>query len=266
MNYLFDRKNKPVLPKMDYVFETYEDFVELSGALTTSLFGNYKMEIININAKELLELSRNENSYPYFNVYVPVDSAVVKELRLIAPALKLMDQTDFYSIWLEQISKYQLNLTPDAVHKLYWAIPRNITSIIDCAIVLEDKYHQEKINYQMAKKALGLEDRIFSKMLCVYFIRQDRYRWQKLDTAIKQTGEQRLFYSMRKNLDYLLEEKFKHIKQGTGSDLIKTLPLDNMLRLKYAFTQYEGKTKSIYLLLNLYEKGETYDSLYREDI
>ena len=82
--------------------------------------------------------------------------------------------------------------------------------------------------------------------------------------CVEYFGNDLVFYAMRKNVKKFLEEKITYLKTGKGSNLIKTIPTNNIIRLYDALHFGCGNYKDILTILSLYEKGVTINDIVQE--
>lgn len=265
MYYLYEKVGKSTMPKFDYNFNNFADFYAIAPVLTRKLYGQYVIHVKVNNMEALEEFINVSDKYKHMTLYIQATDTVYKYIRLKKPGVSLLDSKNDYEIWSELIQRHGLMLGPGCAKKLFWAVKHTYEAMSEAILELKEVYGNQIVTMDMVAKVISIESIVYPRNALISYIRMDRFRKSKLDKCIEAFGNDIVFYSMRKRVDAFIQEKNAYFKTGEGSDLIKSLPYDNLLKLEYAFLSVPKYFKDIRILLNLYEKGEYLNDYLQEE-
>lgn len=267
MYYLYKKGSKQVPAKMDYTFEHYKDFLVVAPSLTMKITGPYVVSIKIVSFDEVKDFLQNEDSYKHIDIYLQAEKDFYNVILLRKPGIRTLEEKDNYEIWTELIRRLDIRLEAKLSKKLYWSISHEYEKMYECLTELKKEYGKQIISMPMVTRVINIDQIVYPRTVCISYIRLSRDRKSKLSKSISEFGNDLVFYSIRKNLDQFLNDKNSYFLTGEGSDLIKSLPYDNLLKLWSAFHNTPKYFRDVTVILNLYEKGEQVnDYLQKEAI
>ncbi len=256
MYYLFNKKNGNAVPRCTYTFNNFNDFYGVAPSLTRTIRGKYNIKVKTDSLSELREFINNEATYGHLDVYVEISDTLMNLIQLSKPGARKLSAQDNYEVWKELISKFRLLFDRRCADMLYWSIDHNYDTMSSTLSTLSKAYGYKVITKPMIEKYVILDETVYPRNVCISYIRMDRFRRSKLTKCLAAFGNDIVFYSIRKNVRKLLESKLVYLKTGKGSDLIKSLEFENIIKLYYAFENCPQGIRDVYIILNLYEKGD----------
>ena len=260
MYYLFKKSTDSAVPRCTYNFNNFRDFYNIAPTLTRTIRGKYNIKVKSDSLSDVKEFIDNEHQYSHLDVYIEVSDTLLDLVQLSKPGARKLSAQDNYEIWKELISKFKLLFDTRCADMLYWSTEHTYDKMYSTLSTLSKAYGYKTITRSMIEKYFILDETVFPRNVCISYIRMDRFRKGKLTKCLASFGNDIVFYAIRKNTRKLLESKLNYLKTGKGSDLIKTLSLDNIIKLNYAFESCPQGIRDVYIILNLYEKGDYIDA------
>lgn len=255
MYYLFKKKTDNTVPRCTYNFNNFKDFYNVAPSLTRTIRGKYNIKVKTDSLSELREFIDNEQIYGHLDVYIEVSDTLMNLIQLSKPGARKLSAQDNYEVWQELISKFKLLFDIKCADMLYWSTEHTYDKMQNTLSTLSKAYGYRLITKPMIEKYFILDETVYPRNVCISYIRMDRFRRSKLTKCLSSFGNDIAFYAIRKNTRQLLNSKLIYLKTGKGSDMIKSLELENILKLNYAFENCPQGIRDVYIILNLYEKG-----------
>lgn len=258
MYYLYKKSRSVALPKFTYTFTKFQEFYALANVLTASLTGTYYVRIKSDSYKDIMQFIESEGNYPWLNIYIETSQSLMDYITLRKPNINLLSAKSNYETFCDLISKYEMLFDVGCIQILYSAIDHEYGAMVEALELLQQEYPDVRKYTKKEIAALFVVDNlIYPRSVCISYLRLDRWRKSKAVKCVDYFGNDLVLYAIRKNVVSLLDEKIKYLKTGNGSNLIKTIPADNIVRLYNALHYGRGKFMDILTILDLYEKGET---------
>ena len=257
MYYVYSKSGKLALPRFNYTLNSFETFYELSGVLTKPLVGRYTIRIQAKNSKDIIDFVRVNENYKHLDVYIEVDTDVLNYVSLHLTGVSKLDTKNNYEVWSELISEFGILFDAGCAKRLYYAISKDYDSMSESLRLIKQEYGSNLVTQQDIEKLFMLENITYPRQVCVQYLLMSRWRRKTLERALNIFGNDLTFYSIRKHTRQFLKDKISYLKTGTGNELIKKIPVYNIVRL-LTVLEYENseKFKDISVLLALYERGE----------
>jgi hypothetical protein len=262
--YLYSKAKKGSLPKFDYTFNKFEDFYAIGKILTRKLDGLYEVNIKANKYDEVMEFINISEQYWYLNIYITMAEPLLDRVLKGKPAANTLSMKDDYEVWTDLIQKYNILFDKGCIKKIYWSIKHDYDTMTNALTEIKSAYGDRIVTMKMVEKVIQLDDFVYPRSVCISYVKMDRFRRSRLNKSVQCFGSDLVYYAMRKNVTNLLEAKMQYFKTGNGNNLIKALPMDNLVKLNYAFIVAPSGFKDIYTLLNLYEKGVYLDDYLQE--
>lgn len=256
MYYLYNSKDKKKVSKCDYSFKDMKEFYEISKVLTHKLTGPYVIQIKGTNYKDVEEFIKNSDNYKHLIVYIELQPEMYEYLQARQPNASVLNQENIYDTWVELVQRYNLVLAKGCLKRLFFSIKHDYDAMSEAVLELKREYGDAEIDMDMIKQVISIDDIVYPRNVLISYVRMERSRKTKLALCLNNFDKGLVYHSMKKNCIKLLEQKNVYYKTGKGSDLIKTIPYENLLKLYYAFLTNSRYYYDIELLLRLYEKGE----------
>ena len=256
MYWVYDKKSDNSVPICNYTFNSFNDFYDKAKVLTMTLSGFYNIKIKTQSADDIFEFIKSEQNYSNFNIYIEVSDTLLKYVMLNKPGVKTADSVSNYEIFKSLIEKYKILFDKGVHMKLYSNIEHDYASMSDALVTIATTYPNKTIKLQDIQKLFIIEDIVYPRQVCIAYIQMYRWRRQRLDKCLSRFDNNFVLYGMRKNARTFLDEKIKYLQSGSGSDLIKSMPVYNLINLNRALDYNRGNFMDITTILMLYERGE----------
>lgn len=258
MYYVYSKSGKVTLPRFNYTLNSFEKFYELSGVLTKPLLGRYVIRIQTKDTKDIIQFVRSYENYKHLDVYIEVDADVLNYVNLHLPEVSKLDSKNSYEIYAELVTEFGILFAPGCAKVLFYAIPKDYDSMYEALLLIKREYGSMEVKQSDIEKLFMLENITYPRQVCVQYLLCSRWRKKTLERALNVFGNDITFYSIRKHARQFLKDKISYLRTGNGNDLIKKIPVYNIVRLLNVLEySNSGSFKDISVLLALYEKGET---------
>lgn len=264
MYYLFNKKTDNAVPRCTYTFNNFKDFYDVASSLTRTIRGKYNIKVKTDSLSELKEFIDNDHKYSHLDVYIEVSDTLMNLIQLSKPGARKLSAQDNYEVWRELISKFRLLFDTRCADILYWSTDHTYEKMYETLSMLSKVYGYKTITKPMIEKYFILDETVYPRNVCISYIRMDRFRRSRLTKCLAAFGNDIVFYAVRKNVRQFLSSKLTYLKTGKGNSLIKSLELDNILKLYYAFESCPQGIRDVYIVLNLYEKGDYIDAYLQQ--
>lgn len=256
MYYLFKKSTDNAVPRCIYNFNNFKDFYNVAPTLTRTIRGKYNIKVKTDSLSDLKEFINNEHQYSHLDVYIEVSDTLLDLILLSKPGAKKLSAQDNYEVWKELISKFKLLFDTKCADMLYWSTEHTYDKMYSTLSTLSKAYGYKAITKPMIEKYFILDETVYPRNVCISYIKMDRFRKNKLAKCLSAFGNDITFYAMRKNVRKLMDAKLTYLKTGKGNDLIKGLSFNNIIKLNYAFESCPQGIRDVYIILNLYERGD----------
>lgn len=267
MYYLYSSKDKSKIAKCDYTLKSMNEFYDLSKVLTHKLTGPYVVCIKANKYTDVEEFIKSSDNYKHLIIYIEVAPETLEYLQARQPNASLLSSENIYETWTELIQRYNLILDKGCSKNLFFSIKHDYDTMSEVVLELKQAYGNAVVDMDMIKKVISIDDLVYPRSVLIAFLRMDRNRNKKLRLCLSNFNSSLIYNSMKKNCLKLLEQKNAYYKTGKGSDLIKTIPYENLLKMHYAFVTNPRNFNDAELLLRMYERGEYLnDYLQKETI
>ena len=260
MYYVYSRSGKLTLPKFNYNLNSFESFYELSGVLTKPLVGRYIIRIQTKDVDGIIQFVRVSENFKTLDIYIEVDADILNYVNLHVPNISKLDSKNNYEIWTDLISEFGILFQTGCAKRLFYAIPKDYDSMREALILIKSEYPNQEVLQTDIEKLFMLENITYPRQACIQYLIMARHRRKTLERVLTIFGNDLTYYSIRKHARQFLKDKISYLKTGNGNDLIKKIPVYNIVRL-LSVLEYNNskKFKDISVLLALYERGENID-------
>lgn len=264
MYYLYEKKTDNAVPRCTYSFNNFKDFYNIAPSLTRTIRGKYNIRVKTDSLSDLKEFINNEQTYGHLDVYIEISDTLMNLIQLSKPGARKLSAQDNYEVWKELISKFKILFDKRCADMLYWSTEHTYEKMHSTLSTLSKAYGYRVITKPMIEKYFILDETVFPRNVCISYIKMDRFRKGKLAKCLASFGNDITFYAIRKNVRQLLDAKLIYLKTGKGNSLVKSLELSNILKLSYAFESCPQGIRDVYIILNLYEKGDYIDAYIQQ--
>lgn len=204
------RKPKTKLPEVDYVLDNPEDILELVKVLTPKFEGNWSIILLDpklVLVKDLVDADIIPN---HIDCYVYVNTAKMEKLVLdypkFAPTKKSVKES-----YKELISNLKHLMDTNAMYELYNIIGPNLSELQEALYKLDAECEEGTITVKQIRKTFHQTKRVYASEVLRSFYARDRYRWNKLNTLVKDLGDSYAYNALYKQATTLLNEKKKYL-------------------------------------------------------
>ena len=256
MYYLYDKKSKNTgIVHLDYTFNNFDQFYAVASMLTNTLRGTYKIKITCDKPEPIIQFVENSDNYKHLIIYIETEESSMQRVKMNLSGVSLLKDRDSKEIWYDLIGRYQVLLKPKCAEQIFWGISKDEATMSTVLLDLKEAYGLQSITFEMAQKVVSINEVVYPKSVMMAYLRMDRFRESKLKKSIETIGPDILFYSIRKNIEEIYRQKCNYYVTGKGSDAVKNLPFNNIIKMYYAFRTLPIGFKDITIILKLYEKG-----------
>lgn len=262
MYYLSSNKTKTALPMFQYELKGFTDFYELVEVISVPLIGTYYIRIDSDSYKDVSDFLKIANNFNYLVIYVMVDDALLKFLKLKKPGVVLLESKSNYEIFEELVSKYKILFKRGCALAMYNAIPHTYEDMSSCLLELKTVYPDVvELGEEHIGKLFPIDTNVYPRTVLLNFLKLGKGRWVQLNKSVETFGNDIVYYAMRKNIQKILDNKIKYLKSGEGDFYSKLLPEANIVKMAYTLIYSNSGLKDVRTLMRLYEKGENVNDI-----
>lgn len=256
MYYLYKKNKNAELPKINYSFNSFTDFYELSNLLSVSIRGAYNINIKSDDTDDILYFIQNEQRYTHLVIYIQVSDSMLKFILLRKPGVSVLSSASNYELFQRLVEKYEILFNTKCLEKMYFAIPHTYADMDESLALVKQVFPNKVITEEELSQLFVLDQNVYPRSVAIAYLRMDRGRSVKLDKCVNVFGNDLVLYSIRKTVRKLRDEKLKYLKSGDGSFIVKTIPVNNLVKMLKAFDYERAGFMDVKTILSLYEKGD----------
>ena len=265
MYFLYKKSKKAVLPKFDYMLKNFNEFYDLAKVLDISFHGAYNINIKSDNYDDIIGFINMSESYRYLIVYIETNQTLIDYIALRKPDVSLKDSKSDFEIYKDLIAKYRILFDKKSISLLYGSIGHEYDEMESALSLIKTTFPNVRpVTEKELSQLFVLNDLIYPRQVCIYFLLFDRWRYSKLERCIEYFGNDLVLYSIRKTIRNLYDEKVKYLKTGAGSKLIKSLSINNILHMLRCMDYERDGFMDIRTILMMYEKGVSINDFVQE--
>lgn len=264
MYYLYKKSKSIALPRFSYTFAKFEDFYLKAKVLTASLVDSYCIRIKSDSYKDVLSFINASGNYDWLNIYIETTQSVIDFVTLSKPGVSLLSSKSNWEVFESLISRYGILFDRGCIRILYMAIDHEYESMVEALELIKQEYPNQIIKEKEIESLFVVDKLVYPRSVCIAYLRLDRWRKSRALKCIDYFGNDLVLYAIRKNVVSFLKEKTTYLRTGTGSNLIKTIPVNNIVRLYNCMHAGRAGYMNILTILEQYEKGETINDTLQE--
>lgn len=258
MYYLYKKSKGNALPAFRYNFKKFEDFYEIAKLLEVPVVGNYYIRIKSDSFKDIMNFINVSESYALLIVYIEVSESLLNYITLQKPNVSLLESKSNFEVFKELISKYGILFKENCIKTMYFAIGHSYEEMDEALELLKHTFPDTSpITENEISQLFVVDNLVYPRNVLISYLRMMPGRKSQLEKCIEYFGNNLVYYSMRKTVRKLLDDKIKYLKTGQGSGLMKLISYDNIIRMINVLDYSRNNFTDIRTLLYLYERGET---------
>ena len=265
MYYLYKKSKKANLPTFDYTFNNFKDFYVIADILSIPYRGTYYIRVKCDDVKDITSFYKVKEQYNFLEIYIEVNEALLQYVRLRIPGISLLNIEPDFEVFKRLVEKYDILFDKDCHRKVYFSIDHSYEEMDEALSLIKSTFPNKRvITDDEINQLFVIENLVWPSQVAIAYIKQDRFRVNKLRKCIETFGNDMCYYSMRKTVRNLLKDKIKYLRSGSGSYTIKALPVDNIIRLLNCLDYCNNRFRDVETILKLYEKGVTIDDIVQK--
>ncbi|MCM1219029.1 MAG: hypothetical protein NC548_31490 [Lachnospiraceae bacterium] len=216
---LLQRKNK--LPEADYILDKSEKLLSLFEVLTPKLKGQWEILLIDPRIVEAKKLLDSDIVPDFVNCHLLLSQAKLDVILMDYPKLapKEVSVKDAYK---EMISGLKHMIDKNAMWLLYNTIGPNVSLLQESLDKLDAECDGVSITTKQIQSTFAVTKRVYAADVLLAFLHKDRYRWFKLNTLVKELGEEYTYYALYKQARIALHDKNKYLHNEDIKNKIAT--------------------------------------------
>lgn len=235
----------------DYLFEDVDKFKKLLPYLRKKIEGTWEIAILEPDIKSVREFADSESIPGYVTVSLYLDRHVAEQIASEKPKLFIKEKTA-YEKYLDLISDMKILIEPKAAKELYQRVGTDKSKIPEYLQELSNTSN-EKITVNDVRKTVNDERRLYASDVVNAFLLKTRWRWSQYNKLVSNLGRDYAYFSMRKYISKLLEEKNDYLQNKDTTlrvvDKIDALSI-NLAYVLFNTTKASELDTCMYLLDN----------------
>lgn len=249
----------------DYVFKDFDTFYKVAANLLTPLVGTYKVCITIEDANKILDFIKIEDNYSHLDITIATNVSTLEYISIRSNTANVEGVISDFDVYKELIEKHEVLFSREALRTLYNSIPHDYESMDNALSKIKEEFGESIVTDSMLSKLFVLNKLIYPRQVLQSFLRFDRWRWVKLKNCLTSISNDIVFYSIRKELNKMIDDKAKYIKTSSPAYMRNV----NTVNLNFAYRVFcldNLNIKNVELLFKLYERGVTpYDFLLEKE-
>lgn len=269
------------LPKADYIFEKLSDFKKVAPYIKRKIEGEWLIILLNFSYKQVEEvIAMDVDECANLHFYVAED--IRDKLALKYPSAIVKDKSR-YDIYLEYVDSLNLTTNDKVIREIYVRNKGNLEEIKICInkLILETQDVGE-ITLKDLDKIIAKDDVVYAKDVVYAYLLYDiddvprkgsrlsKYKFLNRkdlkDKLLDNISERTAFYSCRKVLKNLYDEKVKYLnaKECKELDVCKVL---DYYTIAHAWLTFKlAKPSHFEICLMEIERRKNNDSIFTRTI
>ncbi|MDR1523280.1 MAG: hypothetical protein LBS29_04950 [Endomicrobium sp.] len=232
----FQRLTKAVkMYGADYVYNDIEDFYTILPYLAPKLKGDWTIYILGKSIAEVNKCLEDGFIPEYLDVTIFLDVNTLQSLLLKYPSLEISDISD-WDKFMRLIEEFPVLFEKKAMNELYKRVGPKTD---DLEKALDSLKGLEYISYKDITSRFLSVNKVYARQVLRLFLLQDmRYAWKLYSTLEEDIGIDIAFYSMRRYMYMLFEEKLNYLSNKSYRDkLVQKVDAYTINYAYYLFTQ-----------------------------
>ena len=258
-------KKKTLYPDADYSFKQFPDFYEVAKYLDVPIFGKYTVIVKTEDVKQIIDFISREEEYAEFIVYIYTSQSVIDYVSLRRPDLKTDDSKSEFETFKELIRKHGIYFAKGVDDLLYKSIEHDHEEMDSVLLMIKTECPNMEITEKILESLVNVNKLVYPRQVIMAYLRMDRWRLQKLRKCVSQMGNDIVFWSMRKTLKKMIENKARYLTSGINTAGAKYINHTNLVLMYRTIVLGSGYLHDVELLMRLYEQGETVYDIIQED-
>lgn len=275
---LKQKKNQVIPKEADYVFEKLSDFEKLVPYLYPKIDGEWSIIFLGFSLKDLLYCEEKLDIPEYVNIVAYVSKDVHD--RFLARYPKYVEkEVSNHERYKEVLKSIPRIMTAKAIRELYSRFHGNIERIEEALEeIIKNNPDKETIDIKDVDSVVVESETVYAKELLYAFLIYDNelierrgnplsgYRWKRpwelYEKIVRSLGRDFAFYAIRKQVEYLIDEKIKYMhNEDYKEQIVEYLDTDMLAELYGSFHIYGPASLSV-LLRNIGRRKRD-DSLFK---
>lgn len=250
----------------DYVFRDFSAFYEVADLLTYALGRRVVIRVDTDDITATQQFIKNSERYSALDVYVYMPAEAIEYITMRDASVNVASTVRMITVFEELIQQRGILFGKGVIYQLYNSIPHDIDAMEQALDSIVKEFGTDRaITTKDISQIFILNNLVYPRTVLLSFLWNDRWRWSKFDKCIKAVGNDVLVGALVKNVKEFVEAKKAYYKTGQASQLIRSIDTDNLMRMYRVLVSERGRFGDAYLLLKLYERGEsTYAILHKE--
>lgn len=277
----YKRDTKPALHS-DFVFDNLKDFRKIEPALYPKIEGEWVISLMDLRVQEVRDLIK-EKPKEYIKVYCFIKQDALDVLRLEVPKLQAKNKSR-WDMYLEAIAEYPKLMDVNAGRELYKRTsgnPEKIKEVLQELLLLFEE--EETITVKHLDAVTLPRETVYAKdVLLSFFLYSNtrvpskgsmlsRYKylkpWTQYDILVNELGDKGTFYSLRKSIRTLYNEKCDYLrgKDAKDKEFMQTI---DAFELAHALILFElgNPAQTSYILETIERRDLGDDSLFKRTL
>lgn len=233
-------KVSKTIPSFEYIFDKAEDFYSLLPYLRKKIKGDWNIALVEPKLdviRELYSLTIPE----YINITVYLEPNTYDAFTLEHPEAIIKEKSNF-QLFKDYINSLPQLFEPKAVQEIYKRIGSNLPQLKDEVSKLISKCNKNNITVKDVQAFIPKNDIVYpSQVIQQFLLYRSVYRWNTLEKFVNHLGPQRAFFTLRKHIANLFEDKMDFLKGKKNPDYLTTkIDVNTILRAHYMFQQADN--------------------------
>lgn len=241
----------------DYLISKQSELDSIIPYLYPKISGEWKIILVGPPVKYVLDLLDNNRIPTYINVEAYLDKSQIEYLYVERPELAEKEPTR-WDKYLALLADFNIPIEHKAVFELYRRTAASIPKIEQFIELFKSKGLQN-IDVKSVRLHVPDESRVWASQVVSEFLTQHRKRWSSFDKFVGDLGTEYAYYTLRRYIKNLLEEKYNYLQnKEVKISIVRDIDVISIVRL-YSLFMTSTSYKQLIPILIKFEEGQYAD-------
>lgn len=233
---------------VDYILDKTDKFYNVTDFLTPKFEGNWSFYLIDPTIKFIKELLHNKDFPEWIDVYIRVNQKKLNEVALEFPEVipKVQTKKEAFS---EIVAGLKHLVDIKASKMLFEAYKQKPTETVEVIQKLDNEVESPSISVKDVQGSITFTKHTYASDVINAFLTGQANRWKLYKNLVGELGNDYAYYSCRKYVCRLLQQKDAYLKNKNVSLYIVTTIDAPTICFAYTLFMNSNSPKQLYAIL-----------------
>lgn len=239
--------------KPDYVFEKLDEFQSVLPYLLPKLEGTWHIMVIRPGLEFIRTCLTTSVIPSYLQVLLTVEKELLEKLYLEFPQMEKKEKTR-WERYLDLVAQFPSTMDPRAMREIYRRVGPDTEALRGALDTLIQYPH---ISMQQVNRHFAPVYRVYGGQVVQQFLlKQHSKAWKSLAVLESELGTPFAFYTIRKYIRKLFQEKQRYLRNEDTSDFLVSRIDGYSIIILYWWFETATNPNQLHAIFDLFERGQ----------